>query len=79
MGAEQSRYAGRELLDAVDEADAEASEPGDDAVVVDDVVHAVDGRPKAQDHEGQRLDRHLDAGAEASGLDEEDPFGVHLR
>ena len=43
--AEQRRYAGRELLDPVDEADAESPEPGDGAVVVDDVVHAVHGWP----------------------------------
>ena len=38
---------------------------------------AVHGRREAADHPGQRLDRHLDAGAEATRLGEQHPVDVH--
>ena len=43
-------------------------EPLDDELVVDDLVVAVHGRLEGPHHPRQRLDRHLDAGAEAAGL-----------
>ncbi len=44
-----------------------SSEALHDPLVVDDLVVAVHGRLEGPDHPGQRLDGHLDAGAEALG------------
>ncbi len=44
-----------------------ALEPLDHDLVVDDLVVAVHGRLERSHHPCQRLDRHLDAGAEAAG------------
>ena len=59
-------------VDVVDEDHALAAELLDDEAVVDDLVVAVDGRLEDADHPGERLDRHLDAGAEAPRLGEQD-------
>ena len=48
-----------------------SSEAVDDQLVVDDLVVAVHGRLEGPHHPGQRLDRHLDAGAEAAGRGEQ--------
>ena len=54
-----------------------ALEALDDQLVVDDLVVAVHGRLEGPHHPRQRLDRHLDAGAEAAGLGEQHPVDVH--
>ena len=54
----------RYFLDRVDEHDALGLKAINDELVVDDLVVAVDGAREGSDHPGQRLDRHLDAGAE---------------
>ena len=74
MGGEHERRKRRDLVDVVDEHDALAAELLDDQTVVDDLVVAVHGRLEDAHHPRQRLDRHLDAGAEATWLGEQDPF-----
>ena len=59
------------ICDVVDEDHADAFEHVDDRGVVDDLVVAVHRGFEDLDHPGQRLDRHLDAGAETSGLGKE--------
>ena len=51
----------------------------DDELVVDDLVVAVHGRLEGAHHPRQRLDRHLDAGAEPAGLGQQHPVDVHAR
>ena len=48
----------------------------DDELVVDDLVVAVHGRLEGPHHPGQRLDRHLHAGAEAPRLGEQHAVDV---
>ena len=67
------------LGDVVDEHHAEVAEAVDDEPVVDDLVVAVHGRLEDADHPRQRLDRHLDACAEATRRGEQDPFDAHRR
>ena len=69
---EHERRAGRHLVDVVDEDHALLPEPLDDEPVVHDLVVAVHGRLEGAHHPRQRLDRHLDAGAEAARLGEQD-------
>ena len=57
--------------------DALALEALDDQLVVDDLVVAVDRRLEGPDHPGQRLDRHLHAGAEPARLGEQDAIDGH--
>ena len=59
---------GGTVVDGVDEDHALGLEPLDDEPVVDDLVVAVDGRLEDPHHPHQRLDRHLDPGAEPPGL-----------
>jgi hypothetical protein len=66
------------VRDVVDEYHAERLEPVDDHLVVDDLVVAVDRRLERADHPRERLDRHLDAGAEAPGRGQEHTVDVHL-
>ena len=77
MRREHERRAGRDLVDVVDEDDPELAEPVDDEPVVDDLVVAVHRRLEDPHHPRQRLDRHLDAGAEPTGLREQDTFDGH--
>ncbi len=63
--------------DVVDEHHPLALEAIDDEPVVHDLVVAVDRRFEAPDHPGQRLDRHLDTGAEAPRLGEEHAIDSH--
>ena len=77
VGRQHDRRARRDVGDVVDEHDALGLEALDDQPVVDDLVVAVHGRREAADHPGQRLDRHLDAGAEASWLGQEHPLDCH--
>jgi len=79
VGREHERRTGRHGLDVIDEDDSEAFEAVDDEPIVDDLVVAVDGRIEGPDHPGQRLDRHLDPGAEATGLGQEYAFDRHGR
>src|SRR4029453_6936699 len=67
----------RDLGDVIDEHHAEVAEPVDDLTVVDDLVVAVHGRLERPHHPGQRLDRHLDAGAEPARRGEEDLVDRH--
>ena len=62
-----SGRAGGHVVDVVHEDHAQLLEALDDEPVVDDLVVAVDGRLEDAHHPRQRLDRHLDAGAEAAG------------
>ena len=51
----------------------------DDELVVDDLVVAVHGRLEGPHHPGQRLDRHLDAGAEPPRRGEQHLVDGHRR
>ena len=62
------RPARRHLGDVVDEDHAECGEALHHHAVVDDLVVAVDRRLEDAHHPGERLDRHLHSGAEASRL-----------
>ena len=68
---QHERRAGRDLGDVVDEHHALLAEALDHEPVVDDLVVAVHGRLEGPHHPGERLDRHLDAGAEAARLGEQ--------
>ena len=74
---QHDRRARRHLGDVVDEHHAEVLEALDDQLVVDDLVVAVHGRLEGPHHPRQRLDRHLDAGAEAAGRGEQHPVDGH--
>ena len=71
VGRQHDRAARRHLGDVVDEHHAEVPEAVDHELVVDDLVVAVHRRLEGPHHPGQRLDGHLDAGAEAPGGGEE--------
>ena len=79
VGRQHDRRARRDVGDVVDEHHALALEALDDQAVVDDLVVAVDGRLERADHPHQRLDGHLDAGAEPSRLGQEHLFDCHWR
>ena len=72
---QHERRAGRHVGDVVDEHHALLAEALDDEPVVHDLVVAVHGRLERAHHPRQRLDRHLDAGAEAARLGEQ--HGLH--
>ena len=72
---QHERRAGGNVGDVVDEHDALLAEALDHEPVVDDLVVAVHGRLERPHHPGERLDRHLDPGAEAPRLGEE--HGLH--
>ena len=75
---EHQRRAGRNVADVVDEDDALVDVNSlDDQAVVDDLVVAVDGRLEDPHHPGEGLDRHLDTGAEAPRLGEQDFLHRH--
>ena len=67
VGRQHDRRAVGHVGDVVDEHHAEGLEAVDDQLVVDDLVVAVHGRLEGAHHPRQRLDRHLDAGAEPAG------------
>ena len=75
-GQHQWRALGH-LVDIVDEDHAERGEAIDDELVVDDLVVAVHRRLEGSHHPRERLDRHLDPGAEASGRGEEHTIHDH--
>ena len=77
MGRQHDRAARWDLGDVVDEHHPEVLEPVDDELVVHDLVVAVHRRFEGPDHPGQRLDGHLDAGAEAPGRGEEHGVDGH--
>src|SRR5579875_3332227 len=77
MRREHERRAGGDVGDVVDEDHPLPGELLDDEAVVDDLVVAVDGGLEDADHPGERLDRHLDAGAEAARLGEQDAVDLH--
>ena len=58
------------LIDVIHEHDTLMFESFDDDLVVDNLVEAVDRGFERPNHPGQRLDCHLDAGAEAARLSE---------
>ena len=72
---QHQRRAGRHLGNVVDEHDALLAEALDHEPVVDDLVVAVHGRLERPHHPGERLDRHLDPGAEAARLGQQ--HGLH--
>ena len=65
------------VVDVVDEDHALLAEPVDDEPVVHDLVVAVHGRLEDPHHPRERLDRHLDAGAEPARFGEQDLFDGH--
>ena len=73
---QHERRAGRHVVDGVDEDHALGLEPLHDEPVVDDLVVAVDGRFEDPHHPHQRLDRHLDPGAEPPWLGQQ--HALHL-
>ena len=77
VGRQHERGAGGHVVDVVDEHHPELPEPVDDEPVVHDLVVAVDGRFEHPHHPRQRLDRHLDPGAEPPRLGEEDLLDGH--
>ena len=79
VGRQHDRRARRDVGDVVDEHHALGLEALDDQAVVDDLVVAVHGRLERADHPRQRLDGHLDAGAEAPRLGQEHLFDCHCR
>jgi hypothetical protein len=72
VGGQHDRAADGNLGDVVDEHHSLAFESLDDELVVHDLVVAVHGRGERADHPRQRLDRHLDPGAEPARLGEQD-------
>ena len=76
VGRQHHRTARGQLRDVVDEDHAEVLEAAHHALVVDDLVVAVDGRVEGAHHPRQCLDRHLHAGAEAARLGQQHPFHV---
>ncbi len=74
---QHERRTGGDVVHVVDEDHALFAEAVDDEPVVDDLVVAVHGRLEDPDHPGERLDRHLDAGAEATRLREQDLLHGH--
>ena len=74
---QHQRRARRHVGDVVDEDHALLAEPLDDEPVVHDLVVAVHGRLERAHHPRERLDRHLDARAEAAGFGEEHLLDRH--
>ena len=77
VGGEHQRRAGGDLVDVVDEDHAPGPELVDHVPVVDDLVVAVHGRLEDPHHPGERLDGHLDAGAEAPGRGQQHTVDRH--
>ena len=77
MRGQHERRTGRHVVDVVDEDHALLAETVDDEPVVHDLVVAVHGRLEDPNHPRQRLDRHLDAGAEAPRFGEQDLLYGH--
>ena len=77
MGRQHDRATRGHLVHVVDEHHATAFETLDDDPVVDDLVVAVDGWFEGVNHPAQRLDRHLDAGAEPSRFGQQHTVDVH--
>ena len=76
VGRQHHRRTGGNVVDVVDEHDAEGFEAFHHQLVVDDLVVAVDRFVEGPDHPGQRLDGHLHAGTEAPWLGQQHP--LHL-
>ena len=72
VGAVEDGGAVRDLVDAVDEDDAALAKALDDVPVVDDLV--IDVERRAEEFEGafEALDGHVDAGAEAARVGQDD-------
>lgn len=68
---------GGHIVDVVDEPHAELAESVDDPAVVHDLVVAVHGRLEGSDHPRERLDGHLDPGAEPARRGEQYPIDIH--
>ena len=64
---------GGHLVDRLDEGDALPLEAFDHVLVVDDLVVDVQGRADEVDKFLHGVDGHVDAGAEAAGVGEDDP------
>ena len=77
MSTEHDGLPARHVARMLDEPHAEFGKAADDPLVVHDLVDAIHRRSEAQHGQGQRLDRHLDAGTEAARLDEEHTVSLH--
>ncbi len=77
VGRQHQRRTGGHIGDVVDEDHALFAEAFDDEAVVHDLVVAVHRRFERAHHPGERLDRHLDPGAESAGFGEEHLLDRH--
>ena len=77
MGRQHDRVAGGDVGDVVHEHHPQPLEALHDELVVHDLVVAVHRRLERPDHPGERLDGHLDAGAEPTWLGEQDAVDTH--
>src|ERR1700730_16716434 len=73
MGAEDGAAAGGDFVELVDEMRALGAQPLDHMAIVDDLVAHIDGRAVFLERLFDDLDGALDAGAEPSGLGQDDP------
>ncbi len=72
MGAVEQGGAGRDFVERLDEHRAAVPKSLDDELVVDDLVIDVKGRPEEIECALEAFDRHVDAGAKASGIGQDD-------
>ena len=78
VGAEDGDAARRHLVDLLDEARTLGAQPLDHVPVMHDLVADVDRGAKVVKRPLDDLDRPLDAGAEASGLGQDDLHALVL-
>ena len=79
VGAVEEGRAFGDLVERFDEDGAAPPEPLDDVLVVDDLVVDVERRPEELEGPFEALDRHVDPGAEAAGIRQDDlPFAGSL-
>ena len=72
VGAVEQRRAFGHFVERLDEHDAAPLEALDDVLVVDDLVIDVERGTEEVERPLQALDRHVDAGAEAAGIGQDD-------
>ena len=75
VGTKDHRVAGGDVVDVFDKRDALVDEAVDHVLVVDDVVVDIQRGADQVDQLLDRVDGHVDAGAEAAGVGEDDPHG----
>src|SRR5229473_2595288 len=78
MGAEDGDAAGWDLVEFIDEMRALGAQPLDHVAVVDDLMAHIDRRTIFLERLFDDLDGPLDAGAEPSGLGQDDPHALIL-